>query len=207
MTSYRDLGLEQKVHLIREKERGLSHPELKDKLQVSLGTVSNILKRKYGYLADYESNQNNRFKRKLKDELGQTINDAVYDWFVAQRSKKSPVSGPILPEYATKVATKMNNTSDFKARNVWLERFLARHIIQFRVTSGDGVVVNGEMIEDWKGRLSKIIESYHRVDTCDFNDTSLFLKLKPDRSLVLDKKDCKGEKKAKDRYTVLLGAS
>ena len=34
MTSHKDLDLEQKVQLIKEKERGLSHRELKDKLQV-----------------------------------------------------------------------------------------------------------------------------------------------------------------------------
>ena len=94
MATRKDLDLEEEVHLIKEKERGFSHRELKEKVQVSLGAVSNILKRKQEYLDDYESNQNKKFKRKLKDELGQTINDAVYEWFVAQRSKKIPVSGP-----------------------------------------------------------------------------------------------------------------
>ena len=49
------------------------------------------------------------------------IKDAVYEWFIVQRSKNIPVSGPILQEYAKKVATKMNDTSGFKASNGWLE--------------------------------------------------------------------------------------
>jgi hypothetical protein len=35
-----------KNHLIKGKERGLSHRELRDKFKISIGAVSNILKRK-----------------------------------------------------------------------------------------------------------------------------------------------------------------
>ena len=50
MTSRNDLNLEQKVNLIMDQRRGSSYGELKDKFQVSLGAVSNILKRKHEYL-------------------------------------------------------------------------------------------------------------------------------------------------------------
>ena len=73
---------------------------MKDKFQVSLTAASEIMKRKHKHLNDYESNQNKKFSRKLGDEFGQTINDAVYEWFVAQPSKNIPVPGPILQEYA-----------------------------------------------------------------------------------------------------------
>ena len=196
MTSGKDLDLEQEVHLINEKERGLSHRELKDKFRVSLETVSNILKRKNEYPDDYESNQNKKFKRKLKDEFGQTINNVIYQWLVTQRSKKIPVSGLILQEYAKKVATEMNDTSGFKASNGWLERFHARHNIQVRVTSGDGASVNAETVEDGKARLPKIVEDYHLQDMYNCDVICLFFKLKSDRSLALDKNDCNGGRKS-----------
>jgi hypothetical protein len=46
MTFRHELDLEQEINLIKEKERGLSHCELKDKFHLSLGAVSNIIKRK-----------------------------------------------------------------------------------------------------------------------------------------------------------------
>jgi hypothetical protein len=49
MTSRNDLALEQKMILIWDKERSLSHHELKYKFQVSLGAVKNIPKRKNKY--------------------------------------------------------------------------------------------------------------------------------------------------------------
>jgi len=93
MTPRRDLTLEQKIDLIRENECRLSYRELRDKFHISIGSISNILKRKLEYLDDYELNKNKEVKRKIKNEVNQTINENVYDWFIAQRSNnKTDVS-------------------------------------------------------------------------------------------------------------------
>ena len=57
------------MNLIRDKENGLSHRHLKEKFQVSLGIVSNILKRKNKYAQDYETNRDKKLKRKSKMRL------------------------------------------------------------------------------------------------------------------------------------------
>ncbi len=49
MASRHELDLEQKMNLIRDKENGLSHRQLKEKFQVPLGAISNILKSKNEY--------------------------------------------------------------------------------------------------------------------------------------------------------------
>jgi transposase len=51
-----ELNLAEKVDLIKEKENGLSHRALGEKFNVSIGAVSNILKRKSEYIDDYQSN-------------------------------------------------------------------------------------------------------------------------------------------------------
>ena len=58
-----------------------------------------------------------KVKRKFHNDLNQTINDTVYEWFVLQCAKKIPVSGPILQAYAKNVAQKLSASSDFKASN------------------------------------------------------------------------------------------
>ncbi len=47
--SRHELSLVEKINLIKEKEVGLSHRELSQKFKVSVGAVSNILKRKSEY--------------------------------------------------------------------------------------------------------------------------------------------------------------
>ncbi len=92
------------MNLIKDNERGLSYREWCEKFKLSLGTVSNVLKRKCEYTNDYKTNQNKKVKRKLKCDTSPEINDNVYDWFVAQRFKNISISGTILQEYARKVS-------------------------------------------------------------------------------------------------------
>ena len=63
-----------------------------------IGSVSNILKRKKEYLNDDETNQNQNVKRKFNNEHVQQLDHQVYEWFVQQRSKGRPISGPILQQ-------------------------------------------------------------------------------------------------------------
>ncbi|CAF2002117.1 unnamed protein product [Rotaria magnacalcarata] len=186
------------------KERGLSHRDLRDKFQVSIGAVSNILKRKHEYMSDYETNLNRNVKRKVNQDFRQIINDSVYEWFIAQRAKKIPVSGPILQEYARKIAQEIDGSSGFKASNGWLERFRNRYNVRFRIISGEAGNVNNDTIEDWKTRLTKILENSDPVDVYNCDETGLFFKLMPDRSLVVNNDDCIGGKKSKERFTVWL---
>ncbi len=71
MAQRHDLTLQEKVQLIFDNNEGngLSKRRLSTKYNISLGSVSNILKRKKEYLNDYENNQNENVKRKFKNEM------------------------------------------------------------------------------------------------------------------------------------------
>ena len=63
MTSPRHLTLKGKIQLINDSnssngDNGLSQRKLAEKYNISLGSVSNILKRRKEYLRDYQTNQN-----------------------------------------------------------------------------------------------------------------------------------------------------
>ena len=106
MTTRHDLTLEEKIQLIRDNKdgNGVSFRKLADKYRCSIGSISNILKRKREYLSDYETNGNKDTKRKLKDDNGVQIDRLVFEWFSCQRAKKIPISGPILQERARQIA-------------------------------------------------------------------------------------------------------
>ena len=58
MITRRELCLQEKINLIKEKENVLSYGQISDKFQISVGAVSNISKRKLEYTDDYELNRN-----------------------------------------------------------------------------------------------------------------------------------------------------
>ncbi len=100
------LTLDEKIALINDYANGagLSQRKLCEKYKVSKGAVYNILQRKNEYKLDFQSNGNKGVKRKLQDETGQKIDEAVFSWFVAQRAKNIPMSGPLIQEKAREIA-------------------------------------------------------------------------------------------------------
>ena len=106
MTSHHYLSLDDKIKLINDYAdgAGLSQRKLCEKYKISKGAVYNILQRKEEYKCDFQTNANKGVKRKLQDESGQKIDEEVFSWFVKQRSKNIPVSGPLIQEKAREIS-------------------------------------------------------------------------------------------------------
>ena len=89
----------------------------------------------------------------------------------------------------------------FKASNDWLEKFRTTHNISFRVISDESLSADITTIADWIQRISKVIDGYDPKDIFNCDETELFSKSMPDRSLTLNREERKGDKKSKERYT------
>ena len=209
MTTRHTLTLSEKIQLIREHEDNQSYRTLADKFKISVGSVSNIIKRKVEYLESYEQNESSTKKRSVRGEFSQQLDQKVYEWFVAQRSKNIPISGPILQERARQIYQELGAsiTDDFKASNGWLEKFRIRHGIHHRTICGESAAVDPATTEEWRKRLPSIIEKYDPNDVYNADETGLFFKALPTRSLVMAKETCKGGKRSKERFTVLLATN
>lgn len=207
MTSRHELTLQEKIQFIFDNKdgNGLSQRKLSDKYNISLGSVSNILKRKTEYLHDYETNQNQQSKRKFKDVNAQKLDEHVYEWFVQQRAKNIPISGPILQEKAHEISEALGDSlGTFKASNGWLKKFRMRHNISHRITNGESSFIDSLTVDDWIQRIPKIVDGYDASNIFNCDETGLFFKAMPDKSLTLYKEECKGGKKSKERFTILF---
>ncbi len=73
----------------------------------------------------YKQNENSNKKRNSRNEYSQQLDQKVYEWFVTQRSKNIPISGPLLQEQARQIRQQLGGkTADnFKASNSCLEKF------------------------------------------------------------------------------------
>ena len=85
-----------------------------------------------------------------------------------------------------------------------MEKWKTRHNVkQFSVAGEDGEV-NAETLESWAERLPEIVKGYELKDIWNADETGLFWRALPDKSLSVKKGRCKGGKYAKQRITVLL---
>ena len=104
-------------------------------------------------------------------------------------------------------ADKRYDQANFKASNGWLERFKGRHNISSAVISGEKGCVDGIVVDDWKERLPELISGYKPDDIYNMDETGLFYRAVPDRTLAIKGQECTGGKKAKERITLALCVS
>ncbi len=80
MTTRHTLTVFEKIQLIHENEENSSYRTLADKYKISIGSVSNIIKRKAEYMESYEQNESSNKKRNVRNEFSQQLDQKVYGY-------------------------------------------------------------------------------------------------------------------------------
>ena len=89
-----------------------------------------------------------------------------------------------------------------------MERFKTRHNISSRKITGEEASVREEMVLDWKSyRLPALLAEYSAEDIFIADETELFWKCLPDKTMSLKGEKCSGGNKSKERVTVLVCAN
>lgn len=116
------------------------------------------------------------------------------------------VSGRMIQEKALMYAKELGYSS-FSGSNGWLDRWQKRHNVRIAVLSGESADVDPAVVDDWSKRLRSICTGYRLEDTFNADETGLFYRALPSRSMVVKGDEAKGGKKSKDRISVLLACS
>ena len=90
---------------------------------------------------------------------------------------------------------------------VWLESWRKRFGVKSAASSGESASVREEDVADWAKRLPTICTGYEACNIFNADETGLFYRSLPNRSMVQKGDSCKGGKNAKERVTVLLDSS
>ena len=67
--------------------------------------------------------------------------------------------------------------------------------------------VDSSVVEDFKSRLPGIMSGFHPDDVFNCDETGLFFRALPDKTLAQRTQNVKGGKQSKERLTVLLCCS
>ncbi len=142
-------------------------------------------------------------------------------WFTDLRKKKMELSKSLLHEKAISLATKLveetpnDNANEavqkeiaalksFKASDGFLRKFCKRHHILFKTESGEADSANPEAVEKSRRDAKEAIRSgnYALRDVFNLDETGLFWKMTPSKTLAFAVQIVKGTKNPKDRFTV-----
>ena len=147
-----------------------------------------------------------RNKLATRKVIYQTIEQKTLQFFKEAREKKFPVSGSSLRTAATTFAEDDGDT-EFCGSRGWLRKFQDRNKISFQLQDGEAARVNVESLNQWYSRLPEILRFYEHRNVWNADESGLFFKQLPRKSLVSDAEKAKGIKVVKYRVFVLLAGS
>lgn len=200
--------VKEKVAILREvDERKASKVEIAKKHGIPPSTLSTYVRNRKAIEDAYEAEDFASNRKRLRLAKYPEIETAVITWVKEMRSADIPLSGPIIMAKAADFALRLN-VEDFVASEGWFHRFRDRHNLVFRVLSGEAKEVDAETCATWRsGALQQYLESYSAHDIFNADETALFYKLQPDRTVTFKGDSCAGGKRSKERITVLVAAN
>jgi hypothetical protein len=201
------LTLGDKVEILKMIEGGSAYRLISEKFGVCKGTISDIKKKKDHLLSAISEHSNLEVKR-LKPMHGDhaELDKRVWEWFLQARGRRIPVSGPLLKTKA-KIAADALGITAFSASNGWLEKFSVRHDIRMRSLSGESADVEQDIVTSWTVQVRHLLSTYELKDIFNCDETGLFWRASPRKTLTVSTEQSNGHKIAKERLTILLTVS
>ena len=88
----------------------------------------------------------------------------------------------------------------------WISRWKSRHAVVSKKMVGEAASVDRFVVIDWKHKIPPLMREFG-VEIFNVDETALFWKLLPDRTMSFKREEVRGGKLQKDRVTVLVGGS
>lgn len=102
------------------------------------------------------------------------------------------ISGNLLKEKA-KEFTSTLSIKNFAASEGWLTNFKKRNGVVFKNVCGENGSVNDAVCLNWHSKLKTLIENCDAWDIFNTDETDLFFKCLPDKTLIFKDEECHGE--------------
>ena len=179
----------------------LKQKELANEYEVSEGMISDILKAKDRWLS---VDLNNSYQAGLKREKKLpfvTIEESLALWVENALQVGLNISDEILKIKALEFAF-LCNEEKFKGSSGWIDNFKKRHNLKQYNIHGEAASAPLQNLDAMRENLRQTLKNYAPEDIFNCDETGLFWKVKPNRTI--SNGPVAGTKQSKDRVTVLL---
>lgn len=210
MTSKRKhvtLDLRQKLEVLDKLNRGSSQKAIAAEYNVGRATIYDI-KKKEDVIRQYASQMESELgqRKAMRKSENEELDAAVYRWFIQQRSKGIPISGPIIKQKAVTFNKQLGGSNLFAASEGWLSNWKKRHGVRQLTVTGESRSANEKDAEEFIKKIGKIIKEEDLTADALYNadETGLFYKMLPSKTLAAkNEKQARGYKQQKQRVTLM----
>ena len=197
------LAIETKKQVIdfHKQNPNFSHEYISEHFSSLIGqkigrtTISKILRNQEEILKS-ETPKKKRKRTSNQPELERLL----LEWF-GNQGPKIPISDDVLRTKAQEIGSLLE-IQNFKFSYGWLNRFKSRHGIKLRRLHGEEKSHDSEGVRQAVQTITEELKDYNLEDIYNIDETALFYKLEPDKTLAT--KNVKGSKRCKDRITLVL---
>lgn len=204
------LSIEEKLKVCEMFRNKIPKTDIMLKYSIGKSTVNDIIKKEESLknfkMGKSELGISNSAKatKTMKGGMYQKLDSALYLWFRQQREKGTPVTGPILLEKATEFHKLLyaDSSTQFNASYGFQWRFCKRFGIKSLAISGEKVSADVISADDFVNSFSKITDGYSLDQVFNCDETGLYYKMLPGRTLTTIHNDPSGTKKVKERVTI-----
>ncbi len=204
-SKFKTLTLKEKNEIIIALDHKEKQCVVAKRYKVSPSTISKIYKEKEKVI---ENVQNNPLCiKKVKKSSYEEIDCELLKWFTIQKSKNVPITLNLLNEKSIEIAKKLN-IENFKGSISWARRFKKRHNITYGTVSGESKSVDMSVVNHWlKVDWPTIRQGYSDADIFNGDESGLFFRLLPNKTLKYKGENCHGGKLSKERLKIWLASS
>lgn len=196
------LSLAEKKRVIDAVEKGgKKKSEIAKEFGIPNSTLSTILKNKDTILKNFDDHHGDRKKMRSGDYPD--VEKCLMKWMTQCRTQNFPLGGNILREKAEDFGKQLGYT-EFKASSGWFENFKKRNNVSFHKICGESGSVTEDVCQEWVKTLSPILKQYDPKNVFNADETGLFFKCLPDKTMSIKGEPCHGGKRSKERVTLLL---
>ncbi|XP_049524040.1 tigger transposable element-derived protein 4-like [Dermacentor silvarum] len=174
---------------------------------VPKSSLTRILHDKEKLRDAFESSRFGPQRKRLRQGDHEELEKCLVLWLRRARSQNIPINGPLIRAKAEEFVLQLG-IADFLCSEGWLTRFKDRNGLVFRTIAGEATAADATACRDWRaGRLPGIMHHFKDEDVYNVDETALFFKLLPTKSMTFKGEKCTGGKLSKERVTVLVGAN
>lgn len=203
---YVTMSMAKKAAIVKLVESGRSRADVAKEFHISKQTLSDYIKNKQKILEAAEKSTGSRQKN-VSQGTYPKLEEALLVWLKSTVASKVPVSGGLLKQKAEMMALQMN-IEGFKVSDGWLRNFKKRSDLSLKKLCGESAAVDLSVVANYRSeKLQSLLQEYSPDDTFNCDETGLFFKLMPEKTLAFAGDPCHGGKHSKERVTVLIGSN
>ena len=211
----RGLNLEEKIKIITFSEKNplLTHQDIASEFKVDRSTVTKVISDKYR-LKENCTNPKELSKERNRQGKFPYIDDALLIWFKMARLNKLSITQQSLQAKALAFkkeflealddAEEIEKLSHFEASLGWVDKFRKRFSIKSMLLHGESGAIDIAAEVKAREELKIITCNYAREDIYNADETGLYFRMMPSRTLAFKLDKSHGLKKDKERVSILL---